>query len=137
MVLEKGYWVGFMKQNKHLFKARKGIKFDSKRADWCTYQNVQLMYEEVYEVIVLGGIASKLDTPVWFDKCGSILEQEMEAFGLTSKYYLQKPDELLFIDKVGSNTSQAKDGYIGGGGGRNLFAQVEVGHNNNKSVDSS
>ncbi len=108
MVLGKGYWMGFMKQNKHLVKARKGVKFDSKRADWCTHQNFQLMYEEVYEAMVLGGIASKLDTPVWFDKHSNIVEQEMNAFGLASKYYLQKPNKLLFVDEVGSNTSQAK-----------------------------
>jgi hypothetical protein len=65
--------------------------------------------------MVLGGIASKLDTPVWFDKRGNIMEQEMDAFGLASKYYLQKHNKLLFIDEVGSNTSQAKDGNIGGG----------------------
>ncbi len=68
MVLGKGYWVGFMKQNKHLVKARKGVKFVSKRANWCTHQNFQLIHEEVYEAMVLGGIASKLDTPFWFDK---------------------------------------------------------------------
>jgi hypothetical protein len=38
MVLGKGYWVGFVKQNKHLAKARKGDKIDSKRADWCTHK---------------------------------------------------------------------------------------------------
>ena len=76
MVLGKGYWAGFMKQNKHLVKARKGVKFDSKRADLCTHQNFQRMYEEVYGAMVLGGIASKLDTPVWFDKHGNIVEQD-------------------------------------------------------------
>jgi hypothetical protein len=31
MVLGKGYWAGFMKQNKHLVKAKKGVKLYSKR----------------------------------------------------------------------------------------------------------
>jgi len=29
-------------------------------------------------------------------------------------YYLLKYDKLLFVDEVGSNTSQATDGNIGG-----------------------
>lgn len=114
MVLGKGYWAGFMKRNNHLIKAKKGVKFDSKRADWCTYQNFQLMYYEVYEAMVSAGIASKLDAPVWFDKSGNIVEHEENGFGLQSKYYVLKPDKLLFVDEVGNNTSQAKDGNIGG-----------------------
>jgi hypothetical protein len=43
------------------------------------------MYEEVYEAMVFGGIALKLDTPVWFNKCGNIMEQETVAFDLASK----------------------------------------------------
>jgi len=30
MVLGIGYWAGFMKQNKHLVKAKKAVKFDIK-----------------------------------------------------------------------------------------------------------
>ncbi len=107
MVLGKGYWSGFMKRNKDLVKAKKGVKFDSKRADWCTYQNFELMYNEVYEAMVEAGIASKLDTPTWFDKSGNIVEEEGDAFGLQSKYILLRPDLLLFVDEVGSNTTQA------------------------------
>jgi len=114
MVLGKGYRAGFMKRNSHLIKAKKGVKFDSKRADWCTYQNFQLMYDEVYEAMVAAGIASKFDDPAWFDKLGNIVEDEENCFGLKSKYYLLRPDKLLFVDEVGSNTSQAKDGNIGG-----------------------
>jgi hypothetical protein len=73
MVLSKGNWAGFMKRNKYLVKTKKGVKFDSKQADWCTYQHFELKYNEVYEAIVAGGLASKLESP-WFDKSGNILE---------------------------------------------------------------
>jgi hypothetical protein len=46
-LLGKGYWSGFMKQNSHLVEAKTGAKFESKRADWCTYQNFEMMYREV------------------------------------------------------------------------------------------
>ncbi len=114
MVLGKGYWARFMKRNNHLIKEKKGVKFDSKRADWCTYQKFQLMYDEVYEIMVAAGIAAKFDDPVWFDKLGNIVEDKENGFGLKSKHYLLKPKNLLFVDEVGSNISQAKDGNIGG-----------------------
>jgi hypothetical protein len=104
-----------MKCNGHLVKAKKGVKFDSKRADWCTYQNFELVYQEVYQQMVESGIASKFDAPAWFDKSGNIIEEEDEAFGLKSSYYLVHPDDkLLFVDEVGSNASQANDGKIRG-----------------------
>ena len=34
-----GYWKGFMKRNGHLVKSKKAVKFESKRADWCTHHN--------------------------------------------------------------------------------------------------
>jgi hypothetical protein len=33
---------------------------------------------------------------------------------LQTKYKLPRPDKLLFVDEVGRNTIQAKDGQIGG-----------------------
>ena len=44
------------------------------------------MYEEVYAKMVAGGIAAKLDTPVWLDKTGQIVESEEEAFGMKTQY---------------------------------------------------
>jgi hypothetical protein len=52
-----------MKQNSRLVKAKIVVKFDSKRADWCTYQNFKEMYREVYKEMVESGIASKLIEP--------------------------------------------------------------------------
>jgi hypothetical protein len=43
-----------------------------------------------------------------------VVELEEQAFGLKSPYELIHPDWLLFVDEVGSNTSQAKDGNVGG-----------------------
>ena len=112
--LGKGYWRGFMKRNGLNVKAKKGVKFDSKRADWCTYQNFEAMYADIYKEMVMGKIAEELEQEVWFDKEGDVVETEGEAFGLQTKYKLTRPDKLLFVDEVGSNTSQAKDGQIGG-----------------------
>jgi len=56
--------------------------------------------------MVSGGIAHTLNTPVWLNKNREIVELEEEAFGLKIKYLLHYPSKLIFIDEVGSNTSQ-------------------------------
>ena len=47
--LGSGYWRGFMSRNWLHVKAKKGVKFDGKRADWCTLRNFEQMYRDVYE----------------------------------------------------------------------------------------
>ena len=105
---------GFMKRNGHKVKAKKGVKFDYKRANWCTYPNFELMYIETYKEMVKGGIAEELDEEVWLNKEGHTVATEEESFGMKTKYMLKHPGKLLFVDEVGSNTSQAKYGQIGG-----------------------
>ena len=113
-MLGNSYWKWFMKWNGHIVKAKRGVKFDAKHADWHTYLNFETMYNEVYNQMVMGGITCKLDVPVWLNKEGQIVEYEEEAFGLQTEFMLLHPNKLLFVDEVGSNTSQAKDGNIGG-----------------------
>jgi hypothetical protein len=47
--LSEGYWRGFMTRNSHLIRAKKAVKFDNKRAQWCNYLNMYEMYEEIYK----------------------------------------------------------------------------------------
>ena len=49
-----------MKRNGLNVKAKKGVKFDSKRADWCTYQNFEAMYADIHKEMVMGKIAEEL-----------------------------------------------------------------------------
>lgn len=45
---------------------------------------------------------------------GEIVEHPHEAFGLPTEYMMQRPNKLLFVDEVGSNTPTTKDGNVGG-----------------------
>jgi hypothetical protein len=112
--LGTGYWRGFMKRNRHLIRSKRGVKFEAKRAEWCTYDNFLQMYEEVYKQMVECGVASKVSTKVHVDKSGSIVESESDGFGLPTQYLMHRPDKVLFVDEVGSNTSTTKDGNVGG-----------------------
>ena len=108
-----GYWRGFMKRNGHLIKSKKAVKFESKRADWCTHHNFSIMYREVYEEMVKGGIATKQPDEIFLNSNGDPTD-ENSASGLPTKYVMQHPEKLIFVDEVGSNTSTTKDGNVGG-----------------------
>jgi hypothetical protein len=97
-----------------LITAKKAVKFDTKRAEWCTYSNLEEMYNEVYSHLVTSGLAVKHAEPVWRNETGDVVPCEKDAFGLKSAYELIHPEWLVFVDEVGSNTSQAKDGAVGG-----------------------
>jgi len=112
--LGKTYWKIFLKQNSHLIRAKKTVKFDSKRADWCNYLNMEEMYHEIYKNLCSAGIACEHPEAQWRDKNGDVVETEDEAFGCKTRYELIHPDHFIFVDEVGNNTSQAKDGQVRG-----------------------
>jgi hypothetical protein len=102
-----------LKRNKNLIRSKKAVKFDTKRAEWCTYLNMEEMYNEVYASLVGAGLAVKHDEPVWRNEAGDVTS-ETNAVGCESQFELIHPSWLVFVDEVGSNTLQAKDGSIGG-----------------------
>jgi len=112
--LGPGYWRGFLRRNKHLIAAKKAVKFDTKRAEWCTYSNLEEMYNEIYSHLVTSGLAVKHDEAVWRNAAGEVVLCEEDACGMKSCFELIHPEWLVFVDEVGSNTSQAKDGAVGG-----------------------
>jgi hypothetical protein len=111
--LGRGYWRGFLKRNKHLISSKKAVKFDTKRAEWCTYLNVEEMYNEVYSNLVASRLAVKHNDAIWRNAAGDVVP-ENESLGCQSAYELIHPEWLVFVDEVGSNTSQTKDGRVGG-----------------------
>jgi hypothetical protein len=110
-----GYWKGFMKRNGHLIKSKKAVKFDSKRADWCTYQNFETMYKEVYNEMVKGGIEVKLPS-----KCFSKQKRRSSPGG---KGLIWFPNKIYSFSiqincclstRLNLYTSTSKDGNVGG-----------------------
>ena len=82
-----------MRRNGHTIKCKRAVKFESKRAEWCTNANFEEMYNEVYKEMVKGGIATELATEVFLDKQGEIVETAEESFGLPTKFMIQRPDK--------------------------------------------
>jgi hypothetical protein len=108
------YWKRFMKRNNHLIRSKKALKFDAKRAEWCNYTNMLEMYNEIYKDFCSAGVACENPEPVWRNENGDIVKKEEEAFGCKSQFELIHPEWVLFVDECGSNTSQTKDGQVGG-----------------------
>jgi hypothetical protein len=112
-VLGPLYWRGFLKQNKELIRSKKPVRFETKQAEWCTYINMQ-MYDEIYSQLVEVGLAVKHPEPVWCNKDGNVVNKEHLTVGLKSAFELIHPDWLIFVDEIGCNTSQTKDGQVCG-----------------------
>ncbi len=102
-----------MKRNKYLIAAKKAVKFDTKRAEWCTYSNLEEMYTKIYSHLVTAGLAVKHDEAVWRNEAGKVVLCEQDACGMKSCFELIHPEWLVFVDEVESNTSHAKDGAVG------------------------
>jgi hypothetical protein len=111
--LGKKYWRNFKKRHPEI-KQKKAVRFDANREDWCNVENFQTMYDHVYAAMVKSKVAIELEEEVMLRLDGTITENEEESTGRKTKYILTHPELVLFVDEVGSNTSQRSDGNIGG-----------------------
>jgi hypothetical protein len=121
--LGTGYWQNFCRRNRNLISAKKAVRVDSKRADWCRLHNFEDMYERLWEA----GIAEKLDEAVWRDKYKNIVVAQGEVYGRKTQYSLLHPEYLVMVDEVEENISQKGDGNARGQKfmvGSNMRAQV-------------
>jgi hypothetical protein len=73
------YWQNFCRRNAAVISAKKAVRFDSKRDDWCRLDNFEDMYDDVYEKSREAGIAEKLDEAVWRDKDNIIVGTQTDA----------------------------------------------------------
>jgi hypothetical protein len=96
----------FCRRNAAIISAKKAVRFDSKRDDWCRLDNVEDMYDDVYEKLWEAGIAENLDEDVWRDKDNSIVVTQAEAYGRKTQYSLLHPEYVVMVDEVGEHISQ-------------------------------
>jgi hypothetical protein len=96
---------GFSKRNKHLITAKKAVKFDTKRAKWCTHSNLEEMYNEIYPHLVKLGLAVIHDEALWQNKAGEV-SCEKDTYGMKSEYELIHQEWLVFVDEVGTSNKQ-------------------------------
>ena len=98
------YWQGFLKRNSHMIKSTKGVKYELNRKRWTTYSNFLQMYELIGEEMIGAGVAQKIE-PVWMNSKGDVVDEE-NAVGCKVDLDITHPDWIIFMDEVGSDTSQ-------------------------------
>ena len=135
--LSKKYWFQFMKRHKQYLQSRKGYRVACNRTEWVTYNNVEIMYELIYEQMTNAGIAVELpeDEQYWVDKDGEELDSDENAVGLKVKIKITHPEWLLFGDEVGTEISQKDDGHVGGQrfvSQKNTRANIKSSHTNGR-----
>jgi hypothetical protein len=72
------------------------------------------MYHHVYSAMVKSKVAIQLEEEVWVKLDGMITQNEEDSSGKKMKSLLTHPELVFFVDEVGSNTSQRRDGNVGG-----------------------
>jgi hypothetical protein len=112
-VLGPKWYKGFFKRHAHILEKKKGQKFSKDRSEWSIYRNFVQMYDEVYKAMETAGVAVRLAEEIWVNKDQEETTEEL-AFGRKATHILTRPDYVIFVDEVGSNTSQEGDGALGG-----------------------
>jgi hypothetical protein len=114
--LSKSYWKQFMRRHQNVLASAKGSRVASNRTDWVTYENIQTMYDLVYEQMVAAGVAKELapEDQYWVNAEGDRVENENNAVGLKVTIEITHPQWILFGDEVGTSLSQKDDGHVAG-----------------------
>ena len=102
------FWLQFVKRNKEKLEVGKGYRVAGNITEWVTYENVELMYDLVYEQMVKAGVAKKLAPEDYYyvDDKGQRVSSKEESVGMQVKVEVTHPEWILFGDEVGTNISQ-------------------------------
>ena len=115
-LLSRRYWQQFMKRHSKQLEAAKGHIVATNRTEWVTFDNINRMYDLVYDQMVAAGVARRLSPAehYWVDKNGETIESESDACGLKVEIEITHPEWIIFGDEVGTELSQKDNGHFGG-----------------------
>lgn len=115
LLVGERWWQGFLQRHKAELESKKCVRFASDRADWTRMETFIDMYNSIYAEMADAGVAVKLDTPIFTDRNGKeVPEDSPDKYGSKQEYKVVHPHLILFADETGCNTSQKKDGNVGG-----------------------
>ena len=78
-------------------------------------ENFKQMYDQFYERMVFAGAAVKSTELIYYNINSEIVDEgDPSVFGMGTHYYLEKPYLVFHFDETCRNTSQVKDGRLGG-----------------------
>ncbi len=103
-----------MRHHEDRLVTKQGKKFALNRSDWTTLPIIKQMYEVTYDEMVDDCAAVTLQNPIFTDINEKPKDDETKRFGLKQNIKITKPEWILFANESGFNTSQKKDGHVGG-----------------------
>jgi hypothetical protein len=109
-----GWRRDFLRRRKDRLVTKRGKKIALNRSDWPTLPNIKQMYKVIYDEMVDAHVAVTLQNPIFTDINGKPEDDETKRFGLKQNIKITKPEWILFANESGFNTSQKKDGHVGG-----------------------
>ncbi len=109
-----GWWRGFLRCHEDRLVTKQSKKIALNRSNWTTLPNLKQMYEVIYDEMVDANVAVTLQNPIFTDINGKLEDDETKRFGLKQNIQITKPEWKLFANESGFNTSQKKDGHVGG-----------------------
>jgi hypothetical protein len=103
-----------MKRQKHKLVSKRGHRFELNHEKWTTYTNFKNMYEDHEDEMIAAGVGERLDTLIWMNEKGETVSSKNDAYGCKVHTCLTRLDMCIILDEVRCNTSQLKDGHVGG-----------------------
>ena len=110
----RNYWGAFYKRHKDRLATQTAKKFEQKCKNWTQYRFFREMYSDVYRVMVEAGLATKLRHPIWIDKNGKPVLDELDGSGFKVNIDLTHPDCVVVLDEAGGDNSMVQDGAYAG-----------------------
>ena len=107
------FWLNFKKRNADKIVKRKGEKFELERFNWTTYHNFAKMYKHFGNEMEYAMVAKTLPGSVWMDSNGNTVNNKKGSFSCKVVHTVSHPIIILYIDEIGSDTSQKRDGAVG------------------------
>ena len=105
-----GWYNKFLRRHP-IIASKTVVKFGTKRSEWVTADNFELMYDGCYSAFIDAKIATKGVQSIYLDEYGREVRQDaISRLGRSTKFILTKPKYLFFVDECGSNTNAEKDG---------------------------
>jgi hypothetical protein len=108
-----GWWGGFLKRHEDEIVTKRGKKCALNRHDWTTFENIQQMYDVIYDELVDARVACGLSEHIFTDMHANVVD-EPRRFGLAQSIAISSANYILFADESGFSASQKKDGHVGG-----------------------
>ena len=95
-------------------QAAKGYQVAAKRTKWVTYNNIDCMYDLIYEHIIFAGVARELDPSdyYWVDTMDDRTDIMNTSVGMQVQVEIRHPKWILVGYEAGTDISQKDDGRV-------------------------